>query len=102
MPRARVSKIIRQLERRHAAARDDRHGARPASRSLLIADEPTTALDVTIQAQILALLKRLRAEYGMANAVHHARHGRGGGDRRPRGGHVRRAGHGVGPGAGRL
>ena len=33
---------------------------------LLIADEPTTALDVTIQAQILALLKSLQKEYGMA------------------------------------
>ena len=33
---------------------------------LLIADEPTTALDVTIQAQILDLLKSLQAETGMA------------------------------------
>jgi len=33
---------------------------------LLIADEPTTALDVTIQAQILSLLKRLQQETGMA------------------------------------
>ncbi|MHB1217264.1 MAG: ABC transporter ATP-binding protein [Alphaproteobacteria bacterium] len=34
--------------------------------SLLIADEPTTALDVTIQAQILDLLKRVQTETGMA------------------------------------
>ena len=33
---------------------------------LLVADEPTTALDVTIQAQILAELRRLRAEFGMS------------------------------------
>jgi len=34
--------------------------------SLLIADEPTTALDVTIQAQILALIRRLAREMGVA------------------------------------
>ena len=36
------------------------------SPNLLIADEPTTALDVTIQAQIMELVKRLRHETGMA------------------------------------
>jgi len=36
---------------------------------LLIADEPTTALDVTIQAQILDLLRRLQAERGMAARI---------------------------------
>ncbi|HEX6841783.1 MAG TPA: ABC transporter ATP-binding protein [Stellaceae bacterium] len=33
---------------------------------ILVADEPTTALDVTIQAQILTLLKSLKARFGMA------------------------------------
>jgi peptide/nickel transport system ATP-binding protein len=33
---------------------------------ILIADEPTTALDVTVQAQILDLLRGLQQEYGMA------------------------------------
>ena len=33
---------------------------------LLIADEPTTALDVTVQAQIIELMRPCRPEYGMA------------------------------------
>jgi ABC-type dipeptide/oligopeptide/nickel transport system ATPase component len=33
---------------------------------LVIADEPTTALDVTIQAQMLELIRQLQAEFGLA------------------------------------
>ena len=40
-----------------AAAGHDRYGTLLAQPKLLIADEPTTALDVTIQAQILALIE---------------------------------------------
>jgi oligopeptide/dipeptide ABC transporter ATP-binding protein len=36
---------------------------------ILLADEPTTALDVTIQAQILDLMQRLKQEYGMSIVI---------------------------------
>ncbi len=61
------------------------------SPKLLIADEPTTALDVTIQAQILDELRQLREE---TNAGHHPGHPRPRGcgrRRRPRRRHVLRA-----------
>ncbi|MHC9043629.1 dipeptide/oligopeptide/nickel ABC transporter permease/ATP-binding protein [Microbacterium saperdae] len=41
-------------------------GAIAGRPALLVADEPTTALDVTVQAEVLELLRELQAEYGMA------------------------------------
>ncbi len=65
---------------------------------LLLADEPTTALDATVQIQILLLLKRLQAELGMGGDLRDPRPRRGRRDRRPGGGDVCRALRGGRPG----
>ncbi|MBM7773907.1 peptide/nickel transport system permease protein [Actinokineospora baliensis] len=44
-------------------------GAVSGRPSLLVADEPTTALDVTVQAEVLELLRELQQEYGMALVI---------------------------------
>ena len=64
---------------------------------LLIADEPTTALDVTIQAQILELLRQLQDELGMAIMLITHDLGVVAEMVRAGGGHVRRAGGGERP-----
>ena len=101
IPRRRAARrrLPAPVLRRHAAARDDRDGARRAARELLIADEPTTALDVTIQAQILDLIRTLRRETRLGGGADHARPRRRRRDRRPRAGHVRRADRRAGPDA---
>ena len=52
--------------------------------ALLIADEPTTALDVTTQAQILKLIREIQRDQRRRRAVHHPRFRRRGRDRRSR------------------
>ena len=62
---------------------------------LLIADEPTTALDVTIQAQVLDMMKELKEQLEHLHAADHPRSGRGGRDLRQGGHHVCRRDRGV-------
>ena len=65
---------------------------------LLIADEPTTALDVTIQAQIMDLLLELGSRTGTATPVHHPQSRAGGGKLRANVDHVCRPGRRGWPG----
>ena len=60
------------------------------SPALLIADEATTALDVTVQAQIIDLVEKLQADHGTGGHLDHPRPRRRRRDRRPGAGHVRR------------
>ncbi|MEI8633860.1 ABC transporter ATP-binding protein [Vibrio sp. PP-XX7] len=64
-PEERLNQYPHQLSGGLRQSGDDRDGD-VAEPDLIIADEPTTALDVTIQAQILKLLRELQQEFGTA------------------------------------
>ena len=61
---------------------------------LLIADEPTTALDVTIQAQVLEVLERVQDAHRLGDHPDHPRPRRGRRRGRPGARDVRRSGRG--------
>ena len=117
-PRAEIMKeAVAALRRVEIAAPEQRIGQYPHQMSggmkqrvvgaiaisgepgVLIADEPTTALDVTIQLQYLKLLKRLQAETGMAILFITHDFGVVGAHVRPRGGDVCRPHRRMRPGA---
>ena len=89
-PRARATTTRRIASRAACASASSSPPRSPTTLQLLIADEPTTALDVTIQAQVLQLIDKLRREHGTTVHAHHPRPRRGLAGLRSRRRHVRR------------